>query len=54
MLWLFPLVGLISQRSGFTAGFAVCSVLLSVAAVLFVASQRLRGLEPEALAEAAA
>ena len=49
MLWLFPLAGLLSQRSGYTTGFAVCSVLLSVAAVLFIVSQRLRGLEPETL-----
>ena len=54
MLWLFPLVGLLSQESGFTAGFTVCAVLLSVAAVLFIASQRLRGLEPEALVPEAA
>ena len=54
MLWLFPLVGLLSQRSGYTVGFTVCAVLLSVAAVMFIASQRLRGLEPEALVPDAA
>ena len=54
MLWLFPLVGLLSQRSGYTVGFAVCAVLLSVAAVMFIASQRLRGLETEAVVPEAA
>ena len=49
MLWLFPLVGLLSQRSGFTVGFALCAVLLSVAAGMFIVSQRLRGLEAESL-----
>jgi MFS family permease len=45
MLWLFPLVGLLVQRSGFGLGYALCAVLVVSAAAMFIASQRLRGLE---------
>jgi MFS family permease len=48
MLWLFPLVGWLSQRSGYGAGFAVCAGLILVGAALFIGSQRLPGLEPAA------
>ena len=55
MLGLFPFVGVLNQHVGWTLGYAVCGVLLMVAAGMFIASQRLRGLEdaavePEAVA----
>jgi MFS family permease len=45
MLGLFPLVGLLNQQQGWGTGFALCSVLLVAAGGLFVASQRLPGLD---------
>jgi MFS family permease len=45
MLWLFPLVGVIVQRSGFGLGYGLCAVLVVVSGGLFVASQRLPGLD---------
>jgi MFS family permease len=53
MLWLFPLVGLINAHRGFTAGYAICAVLAVVAGGMFIASQRLAGLDPAAEATAA-
>lgn len=54
MLWLFPLVGLLISNRGYTVGYALCAVLAVVAGGLFIASQRLAGLEPAAEATAAA
>ena len=45
MLWLFPLVGLIVQRSGYGLGYGLCAVLVVASGGLFVASQRLPGLD---------
>ena len=46
MLWLFPLVGYSVQHAGYGTGFALCAGLMATGAVLFIASQRLPGLEP--------
>src|SRR5262249_38622467 len=43
MLWLFPLVGLLNARSGYVAGYALCSLLVVAAAGMLIASQRLSG-----------
>jgi MFS family permease len=48
MLWLFPLVGLLNARSGYVAGYALCSGLVVAAAAMLIASQRLSGLEQAA------
>ena len=48
MLWLFPLVGRLIQHSGYETGFALCAALILAGAALFIASQRLPGLEPAA------
>jgi MFS family permease len=45
MLWLFPLVGWLNEHEGWTTGYAVCAVLSLIATGLFIASQRLTGLE---------
>ena len=45
MLWLFPLVGLLVERSGYQLGYDLCAGLVVVATALFAASQRLRGLD---------
>jgi MFS family permease len=45
MLWLFPLVGWLNDNEGWTTGYAVCAALSLVATALFIASQRLAGLE---------
>jgi MFS family permease len=57
MLWLFPLVGYAIQHEGYRLGFTLCGALILVGAALFIASQRLPGLEAagdEATATAAA
>jgi predicted MFS family arabinose efflux permease len=54
MLWLFPLVGVIVQRSGYRLGYGLCACLVVVATALFAASQRLRGLDEVAKPEPAA
>jgi MFS family permease len=46
MLWLFPLVGYAVQHSGYGVGFGICAGLMATGAALFIASQRLPGLEP--------
>jgi MFS family permease len=46
MLWLFPLVGYMVQHSGYATGFSLCAGLMGAGAALFIASQRLPGLEP--------
>jgi MFS family permease len=46
MLWLFPLTGYVIQHEGYRLGFALCAALIVVGAGLFIASQRLPGLEP--------
>jgi MFS family permease len=46
MLWLFPLVGYMVQHTGYGMGFALCAALMCAGAALFIASQRLPGLEP--------
>ena len=46
MLWLFPLVGYVVQHSGYGIGFGLCAGLMAAGAGLFIASQRLPGLEP--------
>ncbi|HEU0193875.1 MAG TPA: MFS transporter [Gaiellales bacterium] len=46
MLWLFPLVGYVVQHSGYEAGFGLCAGMMGAGAALFIASQRLPGLEP--------
>jgi MFS family permease len=46
MLWLFPLVGYAVQHSGYGVGFGLCAGFMAVGAALFIASQRLPGLEP--------
>jgi MFS family permease len=46
MLWLFPLVGYMVQHAGYAMGFSLCAGLMGVGAALFIASQRLPGLEP--------
>jgi MFS family permease len=51
MLWAFPLVGYLNAHQGWTYGYAVCGVLSLVAAAMFIASQRLSGLEPAGEAE---
>jgi dipeptide/tripeptide permease len=51
MLWAFPLVGYLNAHRGWTYGYAVCAVLSLVAAAMFIASQRLSGLEPAGEAE---
>jgi hypothetical protein len=45
MLWLFPLVGYAIQHEGYRLGFTLCGALILVGAALFIASQRLPGLE---------
>jgi MFS family permease len=45
MLWLFPLTGYVIQHEGYRLGFAVCGALILVGAALFIASQRLPGLD---------
>jgi MFS family permease len=52
MLWLFPLVGYLAAHRGYVAGYTLCAVLSLVAAGMFIASQRLSGLEPVAEASA--
>jgi MFS family permease len=52
MLWLFPLVGYLDANRGYVSGYALCAALSVVAAGMFIASQRLAGLEP--VAESAA
>jgi MFS family permease len=47
MLWLFPLVGLLIQRSGFGLGYGLCAVVVIVSSALFVVSTRLPGLDDE-------
>jgi MFS family permease len=54
MLWLFPLVGYLNAHNGYTSGYALCAVLAILAGGLFIASQRLAGLEPAAETTAAA
>jgi MFS family permease len=54
MLWLFPLVGYLNSSDGFTTGYAVCAGLALLAAGLFIASQRLAGLDRPAETTAAA
>ena len=46
MLWLFPLVGYVVQHSGYGIGFGLCAGFMAAGAALFIASQRLPGLEP--------
>ena len=45
MLWLFPLTGYVIQHEGYRLGFGVCGALILVGAALFIASQRLPGLD---------
>jgi len=52
MLWLFPLVGYLAAHRGYVTGYTLCAMLSLVAAGLFIASQRLAGLEPVAEATA--
>ncbi len=54
MLWLFPLTGYLIQHEGYRLGFGLCAVLMVVGAALFIASQRLPGLEPAGEAAAPA
>ncbi|HEY0389998.1 MAG TPA: MFS transporter [Gaiellales bacterium] len=54
MLWLFPLVGYLDAHNGFTTGYTVCAALALVAGALFIASQRLAGLDQAAEVTAAA
>ena len=54
MLWLFPLTGYLIQHEGYQLGFGLCAALMVVGAALFIASQRLRGLEPAGEAAAPA
>ena len=51
MLWVFPLVGYLNAHRGWTYGYAVCAVLSLVAAAMFIASQRLSGLDSAGEAE---
>ena len=53
MLWLFPLVGYLNSERGFTAGYAVCAALALVSGGMFIASQRLAGLDQAAETAAA-
>ena len=46
MLWVFPLVGYLNAHRGWTYGYTVCGALSLVAAGMFIASQRLSGLDP--------
>ena len=46
MLWLFPLVGYSVQHAGYGTGFTLCAGLMATGAALFIASQKLPGLEP--------
>jgi MFS family permease len=55
MLWLFPLVGVLIQHSGFGLGYGVCAVVVVAASALFAVAPRLPGLddgvpEPELVA----
>ena len=50
MLWLFPVVGLLVQRHGYSVGYALCAVLVVASGALFVVSQWLPGLD-DAVAE---
>ena len=45
MLWLFPLTGYLIQHEGYRLGFGVCALLMVAGGALFIASQRLPGLE---------
>jgi MFS family permease len=45
MLWLFPLTGYLIQHEGYRLGFGVCALLMLAGGALFIASQRLPGLE---------
>ena len=45
MLWLFPLTGYVIQHQGYRLGFTLCGALILVGAALFIASQRLPGLD---------
>ena len=45
MLWLFPLTGYVIQHEGYRLGFGLCGALILVGAALFIASQRLPGLD---------
>jgi MFS family permease len=51
MLWVFPLVGYLNAHRGWSYGYTVCAALSLVAAGMFIASQRLSGLEPAAEVE---
>jgi predicted MFS family arabinose efflux permease len=53
MLWLFPLVGYLDATRGFTTGYALCAGLALLAGGLFIASQRLAGLDQAAETTAA-
>ena len=46
MLRLFLLVGYAVQHSGYCIRFGLCAGFMAAAAPLFIASQRLPGLEP--------
>ena len=53
MLWMFPLAGVLIERVGWTAAYAVDGALLALAAALVICSQWLPGREREdAAAEA--
>ncbi len=52
MLWLFPLVGWLIQHQSYEVGFTLCAAILAGSGALFIASQKLRGLEPAAQAAA--
>jgi MFS family permease len=45
MLWLFPLTGYVIEQRGYALGFGLCAALIVVGAGMFIASQRLPGLE---------
>ncbi len=54
MLWLFPLVGFLNANVGYTTGYALCAVVAVLAGGMFIASQRLAGLDQAAEVTAAA
>ena len=47
MLWLFPLVGLLIQHSGYGLGYGLCAIVVVASSALFVVSPRLPGLDDE-------